>query len=729
MSRTQRIALLVLILLPVTISLPSLTGIFNADPMLRDSGLGFGIQAGLLAGFPSIDPSIGVFHQALGHLAITDLLHGHMPFWNPYEMAGTPLLGEMNSSPFYPLMLLLLLPHGQVVMEVAIQILSGIATFALLRRLGLGVLPGLTGGLLFEFNGTMAWLGGGWNYAAPCLPLLILGIELLRSSLLRVRAAAVAVMAVAIAVSISAGFIEISYLNGLFCVAWALLRWLQAPRREIVVYAAGLGLATLTGILLAAPILIAFFDFLRVASAGLKHSGAFAGAHLPLAALLQKFFPYIGGPIFRYTGFPWGGTGGYLGFAPVIVAVSALVGSRDFGLRRLLGGWVILSLGSIAGVFPFLQIMGAIPGVRFTASYRYLDMSCEFAIAVLAAYGVDDVRVLGWDVMRRRMAAAGAIVAILCVACLPAAIGTIKTLIPQPGYYGWLEFSVLSAYLFGALVIVVSRAPTAGLRMLLLSGTLVIEALCSFVIPTAAAPLGGTLVLGGVDFLRAHLEYSRYYSLGALAPNYNAQFRIASIDYNDIPVATSWIDYVHRKLDPFADPLTFDGSLPRTSSDMPDQFAELAGHLADYENVGVKYVLTVSNVSLLGTVPSARPVYRDAVLNIFELPRVAPYMAAPGCTLTLLTRTEARGTCTAPATLRRLELYMPGWGAQVNGANADVTALDGTFQQVHVPAGSIDVRFSFVPPGMGLGYAGFALGMILLVGSVVGSRVARRTAT
>jgi hypothetical protein len=706
--------------------LPSLTGIFNADPMLRFSGLGYGALPGLLPGLPLIDPSIGTVHQSLGHLAISDLLHGHMPFWDPYRGAGLALLGEMNGSPFYPLMAVLLLPRGQVIMEVLVQILSGLATFGVLRSLGLGVLPAATGGLLFEFNGTMAWLGGGWNYPSPCLPLLIYGIEKLRGTTIRARALAIAIMTLAIAISISAGFVEISFLNGLLAGAWAAYRWSRTPRAAQLAMAAGLALSAVAGSLLASPIIIAFFDNLGIGDVGGNHSGVSAWFHLPTSALLQKFAPYTWGPIFYYKYDPWGQTGGYLGFVVPIVALAALFGCRDRGLRWVLIGWVAVAMGSTFGFRPFQALLLLVPGVRFTASYRYLDMSCAFALAVLVAFCIDDARTIAWTELRRRLLVGAFVVVVAFLVCFWASTGTILELRSGPGYNSWLVGSLIAAYVLGAAAILCGRAPDST-RALLLAGTVVVEAVVAFSIPTLATPRGGSLALGGVDFLRKHLGFERFYSTGPMALNYSALFRLGSIDYLDLPTPYLWINYVRRRLDPFADPRQFFGA-PRSSPEIPDVLAELGTKLAGYEDTGVKYVVTPPSVRL-STVPTARLVYRDIALSIFELPLPAPYVSASGCALTPFSRLSIRGWCNGPSTLRRLELNLPGWAATVNGEPASIASFDDAFQQVRLPFGSVDVHFAFVPPHMVFGYAGFSVGVLLLAGLlIVAYRPAQRFA-
>jgi hypothetical protein len=113
---------------------------------------------------------------------------------------------------------------------------------------------------------------------------------------------------------------------------------------------------------------------------------------------------------------------------------------------------------------------------------------------------------------------------------------------------------------------------------------------------------------------------------------------------------------------------------------------------------------------------SPRLAFHDSIIKIYELRHPRPYFGADdGCTLKVVSRTQVDATCAAAAKLRRLELFMPGWAASVNGIPAGIVELDRAFQQVDVPAGRSTVAFSFSPPGIGFGYATFAAGILALV--------------
>ena len=108
-----------------------------------------------------------------------------IPWWNPYTGIGVPLAGELQPGAFFlPFNLLLLLKEGVLWQRIAMQIIAGLGTYALLRELGLSRLAALLGGGLFSLNGVIAWTPGpaAVYCSSPFLPWLLWGIERARKA-------------------------------------------------------------------------------------------------------------------------------------------------------------------------------------------------------------------------------------------------------------------------------------------------------------------------------------------------------------------------------------------------------------------------------------------------------------------------------------------------------------------------------------------------------------------
>lgn len=94
-------------------------------------------------------------------------------------------------------------------------------------------------------------------------------------------------------------------------------------------------------------------------------------------------------------------------------------------------------------------------------------------------------------------------------------------------------------------------------------------------------------------------------------------------------------------------------------------------------------------------------VYRGDAADIYRLTDPRPYLAAEGCEVALMSFDRATVDCDRPSVLTRLELWMPGWKANVDGDLHPVTD-GGPFQEVAVGAGRHIVSFDYDPFGLKL---------------------------
>ncbi len=197
------------------------------------------------------------------------------------------------------------------------------------------------------------------------------------------------------------------------------------------------------------------------------------------------------------------------------------------------------------------------------------------------------------------------------------------------------------------------------------------------------------------------------------------------------------------------DPNTPSGGF--TGSDLlvptgPTPAQELTWHLANYEQLGVRYIVEFANGADLqgGAFPAPgspawpagpRRVYRDGFAEIWQLPTAAPAFSVrptgPGfrnpagapCTVTGSGWDVATVRCTRPSVLTRRVQYIPGWTATVDGRPVPVAHAvagpPGLFQQVRVPAGTSTVRFTFVPPHTGVALGAALVAALAIAGSLV----------
>ena len=763
---------------------PVIFHLVTANPLNIDAYL-TPPSGGTLPGLPYIDPNAGYTTQALGHLAAVDWIHGHVPWWNPFEGLGAPLAGEMQSGAFFPLTILLVFHQGLFLLQLILEVLTGFSTYLLIRRLGVGRSFSTGAGVAFGLCGTYAWLAHAPIRPVAFLPLCLLGVELAIGSATHRSRGGWALLSVALALSILAGFPETTFIDGLFVAWWAVLRAAGSDRTYWRLIAQKLGTGLIIGVALSAPLLAAIVAYLPEANVG-AHNGGFAHVSLPSSGLTQLILPYSLGPIFGFHsplgGDPisqlWGGVGGFLSVTLVAAGLVGLVGGTQRLLRLGLGGWVVVCLLRTFGFPPVVHLLAVIPGVRLTAFYRYSDPSWELAVVVLAAMGLDDIA--RGTTPRKMLVIGSAITGALALWAGATAWPVLSNAVDGSTHRG--DHAAL--YVVGSLVLAggalallivgglrasgrrtpsVSEASVGRQRCdqsnrirrrgrLLMAGVMAAESVFLFGFTYLSAPTPAPLQTASVNWLQAHLGAYRFVTLGPLQPNYGSFFGIAEANVNDIPLPKSWTSYVRAHLDSNAPPELFTGTT-RIDPAGPTPAEELEANLPEYEAVGVRYVIELSDGRDLQGTPFPAPgapgwpagprlVHHDGFADIWELPAAAsPFLLEdaspprhssplpPSCTVEGRGWDDAVVRCPRPTVLVRRVQYLSGWSATANGVavpvRQDRADPGGLFQTVTIPAGTTSVDFAYRPPhaGLAIGIAGIAL--VWLVASVVLLRVRR----
>jgi hypothetical protein len=376
-----------------------LVHLVSSDPLVLNAGLTSDIHQ-WLPGLPFVDPNAGFNTQALGHLAVMDWLHGHIPWWNPFEGLGMPLAGEMQSGVFFPLTLLLALHQGVLFVQLAMEAIAGWSAYFLTRRLGVGRTFSTAAGVAFAMCGALAWFNSAIDRPVAFLPLCLLGVERAISAGKNRSPGGWRLLAVAIALSIVAGFPETAGIDAVFVVFWAALRLAAPEVRSHWGPAVGrLVGGALVGVALTAPLLVAFADYLPDGYLG-GHGNGLSSLSVPTAGLAQTILPYGLGPIFAFhsTGGGadaisaiWSNTGGYLTVTVIAAGLVGVVGRRLRSLRVGLATWITVCMLRTFGFPPVVHLLADIPGIRLTSFYRYANPTWELAAILLAALGLDDI--------------------------------------------------------------------------------------------------------------------------------------------------------------------------------------------------------------------------------------------------------------------------------------------------------------------------------------------------
>ena len=703
-GREDRAAVLLILLLPILAAAPQLLDWVKANPMLYTANMAVGLEPGFLPGRAYIDPNHGYSTQAMGYRAALEWIAGRVPWWNPYSGVGMPLAAEYHPAALFPLVLLLLLPRGVIALQLTLQILSGLGTYALLRQVGVGRFAAATGGLLYAFNGTLAWFAHAPALTLPFLPWLLLGIERARVAASLGLARGWRLLALAMAMSLLAGFPETAYIDGLLALAWTVVRGFGLAAELRGTYAKRIAIGGTLGILIAAPQVVPFFQFLAEALIGGHHDMSHAALN-PQTAIQSFVAPYVFGPIFAYyqqwpvLGTSWSVIGGYV---TVVLWVPAAYGAavRRDALSWLLVGWIVLAAGKMYHVEPAATLWNLVPGVSMAAFARYVQPSLQMALAILAAWGVDDL-IRNGRPMRGPWRAAALFTLLVLAAALADGARWWPEFRDSVPLRNWVLGSAAWAGASAVACLLLIRAASHPWARNAIAALLVFDAVAMFAIPTLSNPRAGKVDMAAIGFLQSNLGLQRFYTLGPIQPNYGAYFGIASINHNYLPVSRRWVEWVRANLDSAADDVVFNGELPRKPG-QPSQADELRRNLANYRWAGVKYVVAYPNTNPLGEAGGARKVYADTAMEIYELPDPKPYfeVVAGECALLFGERALVSADCRTPATLVRRELHFPGWSATLNGGQAPIAEHRGLFQAVELPTGRSSLRFDYAPPGV-----------------------------
>lgn len=296
----------------------------------------------------------------------------------------------------------------------------------------------------------------------------------------------------------------------------------------------------------------------------------------------------------------WANVGGYTGVLVVVLAIIGLTSKPAHrGLKILLLAWILVAFAKTFGVPPVMELMNPIPLMRQTAFFRYAPPSWELALIILAAFGLDDFLTCSPGKRRPFMIVMGLLAIAIALAWPQRAFWE------RPGAFvpiSFLPLGISVACAFGELL-------AAGLvwklneerRRIGLACLLVFDAAVMFMVPQASSIRSTYIDLPAIQFLRDHQGLSRFYTLGPIQPNYGAYFELASINHNVEPVPKLWADYVEHNLLPGFSRI--DSGETFWAGAMPEGEGEkdLSLYLANYLNLGVRYVVTRAGRSPLPT--------------------------------------------------------------------------------------------------------------------------------
>ena len=323
---------------------------------------------------------------------------GQAPAWNPYQLAGMPLFGDVQVAPYYlPNLLLDVLFGGRdlpytafEMLVVAHYALGALLFYAYVRGLGVRPAAALIGAIGFEFNGFFVGHRGHYNMLAVVvwLPGVLWLLDMAWRAA-RPRAALGWAVAAGLALSqlVMAGHPQAALYCSLTIAAYMLYRW-HGTLRRATSWAGRLrvpALFALAGVLAAGIAAVALLPAAELLGRSLRNdlSYDFAAQYslLPrnfVGLLMPEFLGWSATEFRIYSGI----------LTLVLAAVALVVPERPRPERRFLGLAALVALVTALGGFTVLHglIYRFVPGfssIRVSVRAFYI---ANFALAALAAW-------------------------------------------------------------------------------------------------------------------------------------------------------------------------------------------------------------------------------------------------------------------------------------------------------------------------------------------------------
>jgi len=352
-------------------------------------------------GWITLVPGDGLSQNLGVRILIGQMLRdGHLPLWNPYIFAGTPLLASIYPGALYPPNWLFALFPSTTAMNIVVITtyhLTIVGTYLYGRRIGMTRIGALIAGVAFTFGGyMMAHMGHTSRIAAAAwMPWILLAIENLYCKL---TWRWVALGAAFIALQLFAGEPQMNFYTILVCGGYFLfslfLREERERRRKFLFGAAAMSVC---GALLSAIQLLPERELLRMGERAAIGYDYFSAYSFAPANILRFVFPFFfGGASLPQAKVPYWGkwtvdeSCGYFGLLTLLLALVALFGARKRSLASFWGWAALVSLALSLGHYLPLDLNRVLYGLPiynlFRAPGRHM-YEFTFSLGVLGGLG------------------------------------------------------------------------------------------------------------------------------------------------------------------------------------------------------------------------------------------------------------------------------------------------------------------------------------------------------
>lgn len=650
--------------------------------------------------------------------------HGKVPFWNPYELAGTPLLGNSQSAGLYPPHMVLGLLHVPTSTAVFLLawfhlLVSGVGTYFFARRLGATKIGATTAGISFALSPFMlAWTSLASVTTTVCwIPWLFGFLLWIYQDRAPTRLRGVLGLAISFVLMLLGGHLQFAAYGAIFALV-AILTLSITERRfgPALLCVLGLGI----GSALAAPQILPAMSYSKFSHRSnvpdAKGYEKYSGAATEPRALAMLAFPTAeGNP--ANTSSLGNGVNAYwpsiakpgtnfaedaIGLGPVVFVLLVL----GF-LRRPRGQeWLPVIIGAISLLLaigtPLNRLLFfGIPGWSASGSPGRVGVLFVLSACVLAGLAVRRIGELASDRLKWGVAAAST-VAVMLAALLSSAS------VPDLTSRGIDLAKIASSALVGELPVILA---TLGLAIAGIVAYRMAPSRYAWAVPAAAAaaavvgyglslvPTGAPLgkVPGPLQERIAVIndKWELLVPMDALLPPNTA-------GYSRIHELGGYDSLLHR--DTVALLGDIDGGDPATLTNGNMMFVKTTASAEKLSEAGVTEVWSKTPLDSFGN-----PTSSSADVFKYNIPsKGRAYTPSAPAAIVEEDYSHLTVDAVGPGPLVVKDRNMPGWEVQIDGQPSKIEA--GPWRTVALAAGRHRVRFDYVAPGYSTGLQLFSIG-------------------
>jgi hypothetical protein len=690
----------------------------------------------------------------------TSLKRGDFPLWNPYTgLAGSPLLADGHTGPLEPLQFFFyFIPDQYWPYAVDIQLLlrfflAGFFCYLFARRLKIGFLGGISGGILFMLSSYFVTFGNHPQIKTEALlPLALYGYDRLADFEDRQGSWFCALfIGWAIIAAMPESTFFVLFLGTLWYFYKSLIysNWRKRTFAEVKNTLLRYAGSTTLGLMVSAVYLLPFLEFVSIAKT--IHSSGTTGAVYETVYSSSYSLWMLSNLIFPDRNFFYL----RLGFFSIFSLVFALQNLQNWPEHRQ----NILFFASYAMVFtltvydfPPTNWIRGLPVFNQLVFTKYPIPSIVFCLAILVAIFIDKAKLLPLSYRKISISLLTMLVVFIPLLIWGNPSTSLSTYFTDNGFVMisvavFIAVSIVTVYILSHLYkssVISIRVMQVGLLMIV-----AIEPFYWGMMMTRPERFDPFQAPPFVDYLKADKKTFRVFGLdGILYPNISTAYQLADIRWLDALVPQRSYDFSVGFVEPNeASSMRFTGTVMPVSGNMFDllnvkyilnensyhskilnEMAAFRGYSLVYQDqdVGIyknenvfPHAFVVHNIVNVLGFDKAINVLTDPNLNLRQTAAVENLPAelvnlinqndnqiqsvAGEAKLISSGEMKVEVNTKAPGLLILTDQYYPGWQAFVDGKQATIYAVDGIFRGVFLEEGRHVIEFKYRPPSFIIG--------------------------